>query len=832
MNRFSLSVLFLCLFPVLVSAQVKEVPRTTFAAPWEFMGPTNVQGRVLSIAINPHNSSTIYAGSAGGGLWRSRTAGLGGDWQRINTGFPIASISAIAIDSTDSNTIYIGTGEVYRYHAAFGPSLDRTTQGSYGYGILKTTNGGATWTQLLPWSPSDQRGVEVIRLNPFNPKTILAGTTEGLYRSTDGGGSWTRPLDALMVQDIVFDHNDTTLVMATCGNFQSTGWGGYLSLDGGAGWFRMDNFPTFRGKARLESFAADPNVVFATVGSDTGMRGTIWKTTDFGATWDTLLSGRTYEAGWYGHFVVVHPEDAQSLILGSSLMYATSNGGATLLDASGSGVRNHNYVHDPADPNKVYVVGDNGVFVTNDFGYGYTNISTGMVTAQLQNGFSNSATSPNLALGQMVGTPGVTFTGSTTWTIGNGDEAGWTAISQVNDSLLYRNLSYGTFVVRSTDRGTSYNTFNFGGGGGGGVFTFYPSSWSSPMLASPSNPNILYVGHDRVSKSVDSSSSWTQTSGALDGNFAISMAMSAKSPDTVFVGMAPVNVPAHIFRTTNGGTSWQNVTGTLPNKFPLDLAVDPSNAVNVYAAFGGYGTGHLYKSTNTGSTWSDVSASLPDAPISAVVVDPLSSAMVYAGGDAGVYVSTDAGATWSAFNEALPEGCMVSDLTISPSNRKLRLATHGSGMFQHDLFSPTATTVDVALSGNWNLISLPLNPINTTPAAHFPTLLAGTLYSYDGQYLAATSLVPGKAYWAKFPVGTTTQQVSGPALSVVDVTLKKGWNLVGSIDHDVAAPSGGIIASSWYEFTPTGYAVAATLKPGHGYWLKASDAGSITIGTH
>jgi photosystem II stability/assembly factor-like uncharacterized protein len=822
-------------FSIFAFAQHAPTAATSLASiPWEFIGPTNIQGRVLCVAVNPLNSNTIYAGTAGSGLWRSRTAGRGGNWQRIPLGLPAAGVGAIAIDPADSNTIYIGTGEVYRYRSAVGPSIDRSTQGSYGYGLLKTTNGGASWSQSIAWQPSDQRAVQVIRLNPENRRTIYAGTTEGLYLSTDAGGSWTLTLDIKMVQDIVVNSTDTTFVMASCGILRSPDLGVYLSDNGGSGWFRLDGFPTYTGKARLEPFAGDGNVVFATVGNDTGARGAVFKTTDFGASWDTVRGGRLYPIGWYAHFVAVHPQAQNLLVIGSQLLYATSDAGLNLTEVGGTHDIHLNYAHDPLRPDRIYVTTEGGLFVSDDFGYNYDNISTGLITAQLQSGFSNSESDPNFAVCQAAGNEGVTYRGSQTWTASQGNEAGWTAIDPSNDSVIYRGWMYGINVVRSTDRDATYNNGSLlgGGGGGGGIFEFEPAAWNAPLVISRSSPATLFLGRSKIMKTTDAGDNWTSASGILDGNLAVSMAMSATSAETLYVGMAPLAAAMHIFRTTNMGGSWQNVSGTLPNRVPLDLAVDPHNSAVVYAAYDGYGISHLFKTSDAGTSWTDISAGLPDAPIAAVVVDPLSSNMVYAAGDANVYVSTDAGASWSAFNTALPEGFIVADLTISSANRKLRMVTRGAGVYQHDLFAPSTAALAVDLRGGWNLISLPVNAINSTPGAQFPTALPGTVFRYDGQYIAAADLEPGKAYWAKFPGGTTSQQVSGPSLQNLSVSLKKGWNLVGSIDHEVPAPSGGIIESSWFEFTASGYAVAATLKPGHGYWLKANAAGTITLGAN
>src|SRR6267378_1923875 len=122
------------------------------ASGWQPIGPTNLHGRSISVALNPQNPSTVYLGTASGGLWRSYSGGVAADWQQVPLGYPALGISSIVIDPLDSNIIYIGTGEVYRYQGALGGLVVRTTRGSYGIGILKSTNGGTTWTKSLDWS--------------------------------------------------------------------------------------------------------------------------------------------------------------------------------------------------------------------------------------------------------------------------------------------------------------------------------------------------------------------------------------------------------------------------------------------------------------------------------------------------------------------------------------------------------------------------------------------------------------------------------------------------------------------------------------------------------
>ena len=158
------------------------------AASWQSMGPDNVGGRTISIAIDPVDTNVIWLGSASGGLWKSTTGGCGTNaWQYIATGFPVLGVAAIAVNPQNTQEVYIGTGETYDYGTSVNGLVIRTTRGSNGIGILKTTDGGNTWSQVLNWSYDQRRSVWDIIVNPVNPMTIHAATTEGIFKSTDGG---------------------------------------------------------------------------------------------------------------------------------------------------------------------------------------------------------------------------------------------------------------------------------------------------------------------------------------------------------------------------------------------------------------------------------------------------------------------------------------------------------------------------------------------------------------------------------------------------------------------------------------------------------------------
>ena len=652
--------------------------------PWQSIGPINFSGRMISIALNPLNPNTVYAGSASGGLWRSYTGGLGGDWQRITTGFPVLGVNAIAIHAADTNIIYIGTGEVYRYLGSTGGIVIRTTRGSYGMGILKTTDGGSIWTKSLDWSYNQQRGDQAIRINPRNPRTVFAATSEGIYKSTDAGVVWDSVLIALMARDIAINPNDTNLILATCGNFASPGAGVYRSQNGGSSFTLVGGLPSFSGMGKLGVYAAKPNVVYLSLSDSTISVGSIWRSSDFGLTWSMINNdGSADVQGWYSRFLAVHPVDSTQIVRGSQSLYKSTNGGVSFTYIAACWADFHDYAQHPTNPNILYLVDDGGVWRSTNFGNSFQSVGLGLLTSQFYNGFSNSGTDSLLALGQVQDHFGWMYTGSTVWSHGGVDEIGWTAINQVNDMIMYAGNRDGGGLYKSTDRGITFFLSSPGFTG--------TSSWNAPFVLSPSNPNVLYFGRSKIFKSTNAGASWTVTNGnlELDANPALSMAISWTNPDIVFVGTAPRFARPHIFRTTNGGTAWTNVTGSLPDRFPMDLETDPHDTQTVYAAFGGFGTSHLFKSTDAGTNWADITGVLPDVPTTAIAVDPVNSNNVYVGNDIGVYVSTDAGINWMSFNDGLSEAIIVGDLKVSRSNRILRVATHSNGVFERNLFEPT-----------------------------------------------------------------------------------------------------------------------------------------------
>ncbi len=721
-----------------------RLPRATNATrstePWESLGPHNRGGRTLKIAFNPLNPNTMYAGSASGGLWRSYTGGVGKNaWHQVPTGFPVLGVSSIDFMPGDSMTMFIGTGEVYNHLAAGTGAAYRNTRGSYGIGILRSTDGGLTWEKSLDFAYDQNKGVWDIEIAPSDPAIIYAATTDGVYKSSDAGLSWNLVLNVVQATDLVVHPTDPNRVIAGCGNFSSPGYGIYRTTDGGAFWNKItDNLPAvFKGKIQLGMAPSQPETVYASIGNGfSSSEGASWlcRSDDFGATW-TVKTETDYSQfqGWFAHDVAVHPSNPDELIAIGIEVWKSVNGGSTIVQKSTGGVGYanppiegpdgdpdfvhsdcHDVVYHPTQHNIVYIASDGGIHRSTDGGETFASCNGRYQTAQFYNGFSNSAQDEFFCMGGLQDNGSIRLnsdvdpeTGLTvTWTRVFGGDGSWSAINQQNDDVSYvswQNLN----VLRNTNGGTFYNGLSIPKSGA--------ISFIAPYVLAPGDGNVLYAGSSTVAKSTNGGNSFVTTNGGLplDGNPLLSMAVSSQNPDVVYAATAPYNGnPGHVFVSLDGGATWDDITGALPNRFPMDLEVDPTNDAVAYVAFSGFGTGHVFRTKNYGGAWEDISGELPDVPANAIAVDPLFPNNIYVGNDLGVFASVDDGLTWQSYQEGFTDAVMVFDLKISPVNRKLRAATHGNGAYQRDLLEEPL--VSTAAAGRPGLrIDLSPNPASS-----------------------------------------------------------------------------------------------------------------------
>jgi len=729
---------------------------TSFVDPWYAIGPHNTGGRTNAITFNPQNPNTIYAGSASGGLWRSYTAGVGVDaWHYVPTGFPVLGISSISVAPNDSNIIYIGTGEVYNYSGASYGAAYRNMRGTYGIGILKSTDAGQTWNKSLDWAYNSGRGVWSVEINPLNPNTVWAATTEGIYRSFDAGVTWQQVHNIMMGMDLIINPVDTNIVITGHGNFASTGFGIYRTTDGGTTWSHITSgLPTYyEGKIQLDIYKANPSIVYASIGHGFYVNGNnaswLCKSTDAGLNWN-IMSQVDYSKwqGWFSHDVAVDQSNPDNLIIIGIEVYKSTNSGSTVVQKSSGGLilgrppiggqegpadYTHSDAHvvtqHPTDMNTYYIGTDGGVFRTTDFGDTYESHNGRLQTTQFYNGTSSSQTDSLKAIGGLQDNSTVIYDGDLAWIRVIGGDGSWTSIDPTNDNIVFaswQNLN----MQRSTNGGNNFSTITPPSAG--------ITSFIAPFRTFYGNSAIIYAGRDKIFKSTNLGNNWTATNSntVLDGNPALAMDISYQNSEKVYVATAPLQTSrGNVFRTTSGGTNWVNITGILPDRFPSDIAVDPLNDEIVYLTFYGFGSGHVFKSTDSGDNWTDISDNLPDVPIPAVIVDPNNNNHVYIGTDMGVYVSTDGGGNWQDFNNGLPDGVQGMDLNICRVNDVLRVMTHGNGAYERKLLSTIVinSNTDPVTVSSYKLEQNYPNPFNPNTTIGFRIYKSGftTLKVFD-----------------------------------------------------------------------------------------------------
>lgn len=683
---------------------------------WESLGPENVGGRTLCLAFHPTDSNVIYAGTAGGGLWKTETQGLGQQaWQYVATGFPVMGVATIAIDQNDPDHIIIGTGETYGVGFARPGTENRLTRGTYGIGILQSKDGGQSWSQVLDFNQSQIIGIQDIEYNPLNSQEVYATTSIGLYKSMDGGDNWSLIFIQSNCVDLEIDPSNGTTVYLTHGNLNfdldPAQSGIYKSINGGVDWVELThtNLPTaWSGNAKLAIAPDDANTIYASLqdaffDSNASPPRGIFKSTDAGQTWANINTQDIARfQGWYSHDIAINPNNTSHIFNVGVDAWSSTDGGANftkrsdwakwtfgLIDVAipeGDDDYVHADIHGvyyhPLIPNKVFLATDGGVFSSADEGLSFTTHNGGLQTTQFYANMASSATNPDFCIAGAQDNSTYIYRGSPSWSRVIGGDGMSAAVNQTNDQIVYGSAQ-NLYLVKSTDGGNSFSS----------IQPPRASSdrppFSAPYELAPSNNSIIYAGTRYLYRSFNSGYSWTTTtSQTIDiTNYVVKIAISPTNVNVVYIATTPdpFSTPrnARLFKSTNGGASFTPLSG-LPNRICKDISIDPNDSERIYTAFSGFGTQHVYKSEDGGDTWTAIDGDLPDIPTNTIAIDPLNSNDIYVGNDLGVYYSPDAGASWEAFSDGLAEATMVVDLNISPSNRKLRIATHGHGIFQRD----------------------------------------------------------------------------------------------------------------------------------------------------
>ncbi len=690
-------------------------------ADWKALGPMNIGGRTLCLAFHPDEENTIFAGSASGGLWKTTTAGQGYvGWERININFPVLGVPAIAIDPSNSDIMYIGTGEVYNNQSTMPGVVNRFTRGSYGIGILKSTDGGTTWSKSLDWEYQDLTGVSDIVINSDDSNIIYAATSEGLYRTTDAGANWSLVLDLPMTSHLAINPDNPDNVFVTVGSYQNAVSGIYKAEDG-VNFAPIANAPGgYTGKARIKIYEGDSNIMYLSAADSDGTNNYgLYKSTDAGITWNNVSSEDVPKyQGWYAHDVAIDPTDDNTAIWVGVDLYKTTDSGTSLNQKSywynwdfgltpvGGSEGPGNYVHadihavywHPTQANTVFAATDGGIFVSTDNGENWEGRNGSYQTQQFYANFSSSNVSEDRAIGGMQDNATAIYLGGDSWSRVIGGDGGSAAFHPTNPLVMYGTSQY-LGLRKSSNGGLNFNYI------APNQANDEYTTFIAPIEISTVNPNTIYAGAQHLLRSTNGGNSWESTSTDFpDGlNPIVTIGISPQTDDLIYISTVANPFisnpePSKVFASTDAGENWTQMTG-LPDRMCTDIALHPTDNQQAFCTFSGFGTAHLYYTSDGGANWAAFINGLPDVPTNSVVFDPDFPQTAYIANDLGVYIIKDADDMENAIAEpyqtGLPGAILAVHLDIQDSGRKLRVATHGNGVWESPLSEPTVAINNV-----------------------------------------------------------------------------------------------------------------------------------------
>lgn len=637
-------------------------------------GPQMDAGRVTGIAPSASGGPLVIA-TASGGVWKS-TFGV---WSPLTDAQCALTTGAVSRDPQDENVIYAGTGE---YNA-----------NSAGCGVLRSTDGGASWTQLGASTFRFVSGgsVSFSRILVDRPAggalgatVLIAGTNVAVYRSGDAGATWTNVLAGATASLVQHPAKPGVIFAGNSDASNASRRGLYRSANNGVSWTALAPLPgvdgTQIGRIELAVSAAAPDRIFALVANRTNSRLLgLFAWDDVAGTWTTLAASGVYTADARGDFgaqsgydlaIAVDPRDAKRVFVAGIRAYRSLDGGATFKPmAMEIHCDWHNIVFDPRNADVMYAGTDGGVFVSTDAGDSWTSRNAGLAITQYYPGIS-AAPDGSKVMGGSQDNGTHVYSGSPVWNGFTGGDGGYTVINYANPAIIYGEAQWssgGAYIIRKDATSSVFRAT--------GIDRQDRGAFIPPFIIDPVTPTTLYFGTHRLYRTTDEGRNWLAISADLTkGSGTIRTIAVAKSdPLTIWTGASDGNVQV----SRDGGVTFTPVIAGLPTRTATRIVVDPADGAHALVTFSGFGTGHVFETTNAGTTWKDISTGLIDAPVNSAVIIPGLGYMV--GTDVGVYQTTDGGVTWQPGPPGLPN-VIVQDLIYLPATRQVIAGTYGRGI--------------------------------------------------------------------------------------------------------------------------------------------------------
>lgn len=634
---------------------------------WVSLGPTpgyyfnygNISSRIVTGAYHPTDPNIIYIGPANGGVWKSVDGGI--NWIPLTDYEQSLSMGAIAIDPSNSDIVYAGTGEATYSGASW-----------YGRGLLKTTDAGNTWTQITNGLPNSTY-FSRIKIRPNHSSEILAALgSSGLYRSTNYGENWSLLLSG-RCDDVVFTFTGDTAFIT------GSGTGFRRSLDGGQ---TFTAFGTGLGSGTRTHFdlcISSPAFMYAAVHG--GGTVNLFKSTNNGANWTQLSTSSAFQSqggqAWYDLYCRVNPFNPNSVYVGTIDVWRSTDGtNFTNITNGYSGgyvhVDQHFLFFHPTVQNTFIVCNDGGIWKTTNNGTNFTNLNQNLTLTQFYR-IAASPFTPSRILGGTQDNGTQQTYSALNWAAAYGGDGGEVCFNPFDANYILGETQNGG-LFRTTNGGSSWSQAT------SGINTGENVTWVAPIIAHPSISGTFFVARQRVYKSTNNGASWTAVSSNINGSSAVrEMAISKTNPSVLYA-----TTGSYVFLSTDGGATFTNKTTGLPGRTITSVNIHPNDENIAVLTFSGFGTNKVYKTTNMGTSWFSIYGNLPDSPVNDVVIyteDATHPNTYFVATDIGVFITQDDGANWVELPNNLPN-TVILHLDYSPSNKMLRAGTHGRGVYE------------------------------------------------------------------------------------------------------------------------------------------------------
>jgi photosystem II stability/assembly factor-like uncharacterized protein len=628
----------------------------TFATAWSDSLPQSMG----ALAVAP--DGTLYAGTGepdhggggsyyGTGVYRSTDGGA--SWTSLGLA-DTGAIGRIRIDPANPKRIFV---------AAQGRLFD--TGGDRG--VYLSEDAGASWRQVLD-GLNDSTGAIDLAVNPANPDIVLAalwdklrfpdgreygGPGSGVYRSTDGGETWSRlgaPLPAPETEPgrigVAFAASDPQRAYAITNDRVGNLTGFFVSGDAGATWTRPQT-----GEAVLDA-------------------------ADGGFAW------------WFGR-LWVDPADADHVFSAGVPMMESNDGGLTWVRGSGIHVDQHAMAWDPHTPGRVYVGNDGGLYRSDENG----NVIGAWTAATVQPymqfyAMDVSAQDASRVAGGTQDNGSLRSWGEPDWNSHLGGDGMMNRINPVDPENVYA-CSQNGGCARSDDGGETMSSMR-------SRFAGARFNWVSPLEVAAGSPDTVYFGSNVLNRSDDRGRTWRAVSPDLTGGptprnttsygTITTIGVAPTDRETVYVGTDD----GRLWVTRDGGATWTRLTDPdLPDRWVTRVTVDPEDAQTAWVTYSGFRSQsetqpHVLMTTDGGKSWDDISGRLPQAPVNDVIRHPRHDRWLYVGTDMGVFFSPNLGRTWLKVGRGLPVS-PVTDLHLHAATDTLFAATFGRSIFHTTL---------------------------------------------------------------------------------------------------------------------------------------------------